>query len=132
MSSSGDKTLKAISCLTEWALPEKRETGRDIDTNLDTEPRLNQLQSTPGTADTFARYVSPFNVAFSTQLGLFSWFELPGNESRSRRFGHAMVGTRQYEIKKEVLRGTDALCRARSPTPQPTTDIDCVNRIFVG
>ena len=107
MSSSGDKTLKAISCLTEWALPEKRETGRDIDTNLDTEPRLSQLQSAPGTAGTFARYVSPFNVAFSTQLGLFSWFELPGNERRLARFGHAMVGTRQYEIKKEILRGTD-------------------------
>ncbi|KAM5545248.1 hypothetical protein V8D89_001359 [Ganoderma adspersum] len=102
---TGDKTLRAISCLTEWALPEKRATGRGIDTNVDSELELSQLQSSGGTTGTFARYVAPFNVAFNTQLGLFSWFELSGNESRLVRFGHGMVGTRQCETKHEVLQG---------------------------
>ena len=108
---SGDKTLKAISSLTKWALPEKRATGCGTDANLDSGSELSQPQSA-GSGGTCTRYVAPFNVAFNTQLGLFSWFELPGNESRFRRFGHAMVGTRQYEIKKEVLQGTDILCWA--------------------
>ena len=57
------------------------------------------------------RYVTPFNLAFNTQLGLFTWFELPGNEGRLLRFGHAMVGTRQCEVKNQILQGTtESIC----------------------
>ena len=54
------------------------------------------------------RYVAPFNLAFNTQLGFFPWFELPENEGRLSRFGHGMVGTRQGEVKNQILQGTAA------------------------
>ena len=52
------------------------------------------------------RYATPFNLAFGTELGFFPWLELPENERRLVRFGHGMVGTRQFETKDEILRGT--------------------------
>ena len=100
MACSGDEVLKSTAYMTEWALPEKCAAIVTVHTDANSE----------GTVSGRGRYATPLNVAFNTQLGLFSWFELPGNESRFRRFGHAMVGTRQYEIKKEVLRGMDTLC----------------------
>ena len=112
---SGDETLKVTSCLTDWALPEKRDAGR-INTNFDYQappPELGAAQSAASAPDpeesgptAVTRYVAPFNLAFDTQLGLFSWLELPGNEGRLVRFGHGMVGTRQCETKDEILRGT--------------------------
>ena len=109
--------LKAISYLTEWALPEKRMVGR-TETNFDYQKRLPELppsmaqSSAPASTEKVAsevavtRYVSPFNLAFDTQLGFFPWFELPENEGRLLRFGHAMVGTRQCEVKNQILQGT--------------------------
>ncbi len=55
--------------------------------------------------DAFTRYVAPLNLAFNTQLGYFPWLELPENEGRFVRFGHAMTGTRQWEIKNQILQG---------------------------
>ncbi|KAI1787796.1 hypothetical protein LXA43DRAFT_682734 [Ganoderma leucocontextum] len=106
---SGDECLKFISCLTEWALPENRLTGR-TDTNFDhrSPPPELEAQSAAGptpTESAITRYVAPFNVAFNTQFGYFPWPELPENEGRFVRFGHAMTGTRQWEIKNQILRG---------------------------
>ena len=40
-------------------------------------------------------YVAPCNRASNTQLGYFSWLELPReNEGRFVRFGHARTGAR--------------------------------------
>ncbi|KAI1787144.1 S-adenosyl-L-methionine-dependent methyltransferase [Ganoderma leucocontextum] len=88
---TGDECLKFISCLTEWALPEKRLTGR-TDANFDYRGAVT-------------RYIAPFNFAFNTQLGYFPWLELPENEGRFVRFGHVMTGTRQWEIKNQILQG---------------------------
>ena len=104
-----------MSCLTEWALPEKRMAGR-TDANFDCQAHPPELpagadqSSAPASTEqdevVVTRYVAPFNLAFNTQLGLFLWFELPGNEGRLLRFGHAMVGTRQCEVKNQILQGT--------------------------
>ncbi|KAM5545249.1 hypothetical protein V8D89_001360 [Ganoderma adspersum] len=50
-------------------------------------------------------YAAAFNRGLDTQLGYFPWLELPENEGRLVRFGHAMVGTRQCETENEILQG---------------------------
>ena len=128
---SGDETLKFMSCLTDWILPEKRATttGR-IDTNFDhraPRPELGGGQLAKcgsGTVTTDSEgavphYTSAFNLAFNTQLDFFGWLELPENEHRLARFGHAMTGTRQFETKGQILRGASPgllAHRMRDPT----------------
>ncbi|PIL29530.1 hypothetical protein GSI_08338 [Ganoderma sinense ZZ0214-1] len=107
---AGDESLKFMTTLVEWALPEKR---RGTDTNFDYRApppagghdRSASTDSDSEGAVVTPRYVAPFHVAFNTQLNLFAWYELPENEGRLARFGHAMVGTRQCESKDEILRG---------------------------
>ncbi|KAH9925876.1 S-adenosyl-L-methionine-dependent methyltransferase [Epithele typhae] len=48
---------------------------------------------------------APFNLAFETKLGYFPWLELPENKDRLNRFGHAMTGTRQWDVQGGILRG---------------------------
>ena len=116
--------MKFIACLTEWALPEKRATqsnGR-TDTNFDyrAPPPEHAPAATHAAAPTaeregaVTRYVAPFNLAFNTQLGYFPWLELPENEGRFVRFGHAMTGTRQWEIKHQILQGAIAISNRAS------------------
>ncbi|TFK81004.1 S-adenosyl-L-methionine-dependent methyltransferase [Polyporus arcularius HHB13444] len=50
-------------------------------------------------------YASPFNLAFDTQLKYYEWLEEPGNESRLRRFGHSMNGTRYWELAENIIHG---------------------------
>ena len=114
---SGDECLKFISCLTEWALPEKRSLAGRTDTNFDYRAPVPEVSTTAavksananGSAvtSTRTRYIAPFNLAFNTQLGYFPWLELPENEGRFVRFGHAMTGTRQWEIKNQILQGAN-------------------------
>ena len=52
---------------------------------------------------------TPFNKAFGTPLPDYPWLEQPGNERRLARFGHAMTGTRQWEVEENVLSGASAL-----------------------
>ena len=106
---SGDETLKAISCLTEWALRGHHATD-STDVNFDSfapPPELDIVSAAgPTSAETpVTRYDTVFNLAFKTQLGYFPWIELPENEGRFARFGHAMVSTRQCETKDEILAG---------------------------
>ncbi|PIL29529.1 hypothetical protein GSI_08337 [Ganoderma sinense ZZ0214-1] len=49
--------------------------------------------------------VAPFNLAFNTGLGYFSWLELPENAGRLARFARGMVGSRQFEAKDQILQG---------------------------
>ena len=94
-----------MSCLTEWALPNKGSLHR-TDTNFDYRAAPPEDKSTSISAGgQITRYVAPFNLAFNTQLGYFPWLELPENEDRFVRFGHAMTGTRQWEIKNQILQG---------------------------
>ena len=94
-----------MSCLTEWALPNKRSLHR-TDTNFDYRAAPPEDKSASISAGgQIIRYVAPFNLAFNTQLGYFPWLELPENEDRFVRFGHAMTGTRQWEIKNQILQG---------------------------
>ncbi|KAI1787799.1 S-adenosyl-L-methionine-dependent methyltransferase [Ganoderma leucocontextum] len=105
---SGDKALKCMSCLTEWALPEEPLIDR-TETNFDCycapRPELEGQSPTQASAGAIARHGAPFNLAFNTQLGYFPWLELPENEGRFVRFGHGMTGTRQSEIKNQILQG---------------------------
>ncbi|KAM5545245.1 hypothetical protein V8D89_001356 [Ganoderma adspersum] len=110
----GDETLKVISCLTEWALPgvQRAMDRTDVNFGLGRAPPGpgHDIQSAPGpdsaeTPRAVTRYDTVFNLAFNTQLGYFSWIELPENEGRFVRFGHAMVGTRQCETRDEILQG---------------------------
>ena len=106
---SGDEALKFISCLTEWALPDKRSLRR-TDVNFDYRAAQPEDKSAAGAPEgQVTRYVAPFNLAFNTQLGYFPWLELPENEDRFVRFGHAMTGTRQWEIKNQILQGATSL-----------------------
>ena len=57
---------------------------------------------------------TPFNKAYDTALPYYPWLEQPGNESRLARFGHAMNGTRQWEVEENVLSGVSPLCAKAS------------------
>ena len=124
---SGDECLKFISCLTEWALPEKRSLASRTDTNFDYRAPAPEVSTTAAVKSanangsavtpTRTRYVAPFNLAFNTQLGYFPWLELPENEGRFVRFGHAMTGTRQWEIKDQILQGASLGRYMRDFTP---------------
>ncbi len=100
-------------------------TGR-TDANFDYGAPPRDRQPFAGTEGAATRYVAPFNLAFNTQLGLFPWLELPENEDRLLRFGHAMVGTRQCETKNEILRGATLEIRMSASTHARCTDIDAV------
>ena len=133
--SSGDECHKTISCFTDWALPETRPTpragpppptpppdfpapipaGAALTTSLAQDPEASETEKgkprlqRSGRSHPAARYVAPWNVAFDTPLGPWPWYELPGNEGRLVRFGHAMVGTRQCEVVHEILQGASPL-----------------------
>ncbi|KAI0630028.1 S-adenosyl-L-methionine-dependent methyltransferase [Trametes polyzona] len=47
----------------------------------------------------------PLALAFNTPLKYYEWLEQPGNEWRLARFGHAMNGTRYWEIAENVIHG---------------------------
>ena len=102
---SGDECLKALSHMTEWALPEQhsRAPGKAA------LPAPAPGAMVNGACDTTVKgksYRSAFNRGLDTELGYFPWLELPENERRLVRFGHAMVGTRQCEVENEILQGT--------------------------
>ena len=48
---------------------------------------------------------SPHNFVFKTNLPFYPWLETPGNEHRLARFGHAMNGTRFWEVEENVVTG---------------------------
>ena len=48
---------------------------------------------------------APFNLAFKSQRKYYEWLEEPGNESRLPRFGHAMNGTRYWEVAENIIHG---------------------------
>ncbi|EIW63673.1 O-methyltransferase [Trametes versicolor FP-101664 SS1] len=47
----------------------------------------------------------PLAMAYNTPLKYYEWLEEPGNEWRLTRFGHAMNGTRYWELKENVIHG---------------------------
>ncbi|KIK51364.1 hypothetical protein GYMLUDRAFT_208715 [Collybiopsis luxurians FD-317 M1] len=48
---------------------------------------------------------TPLNKAFDTHLDLFSWYELPENKIRFKRFGMAMDASRRMSPQGTVLQG---------------------------
>lgn len=44
-------------------------------------------------------------LAFNTPLKYYEWLEEPGNEWRLTRFGHAMNGTRYWEVAENIIHG---------------------------
>ncbi|KAM5545078.1 hypothetical protein V8D89_001189 [Ganoderma adspersum] len=103
---TGDECLKFIACPTKWALPEKRATGR-AHANFDAArrcPNWNSLTVPLPQRRALRRATFRRSTSRSTQLGFSSWLKLPENEGRLVwRFGHGMVGTRQFENKNENL-----------------------------
>ncbi|KAI8978353.1 S-adenosyl-L-methionine-dependent methyltransferase [Trametes punicea] len=76
---SGDEVIKLMSHLTEWLL------NGGLTTN-----------ATNGLA---------LRLAFDTPLKYYEWLEEPGNEWRLTRFGHAMNGTRYWEVAENIIHG---------------------------
>ena len=52
-----------------------------------------------------SKTASAFNFTFNTPLKYYEWIEQPGNEHRLVRFGHAMHGTKQFEIAENIIHG---------------------------
>ena len=77
---SADDYLKTTTGIVDWLL----ETGGA--------PKEGQPQA-------------PLHIAFGTTLNYYSWLEQPGSEHRLARFGHAMNGSRQWEVAENVLGG---------------------------
>ena len=42
-------------------------------------------------------------MAYKTEKKYYEWLEEPGNEHRLHRFGHAMNGTRYWEVEENVV-----------------------------
>ena len=64
-------------------------------------------------------YPTAFNFAFKTQGKFYEWLETPGNEKRLGRFGHAMNGTRYWEVTENIVHGA---CVPRVSRPLPDSD----------
>ena len=77
---SGDELMKIQSAFSDWLL-----TGG-------------------GPGET--KYASTFNLAFKTDSKYYEWLEEPGNKARLARFGHAMNGTRYWELAENIIHGT--------------------------
>ena len=58
-------------------------------------------------------YPTAFNFAFKTQGKFYEWLETPRNEKRLGRFGHAMNGTRYWEVAENIAHGA---CVPRAPS----------------
>ena len=106
----GDEAIKFCACLTDWGLPDLTPTDA-IDVNYALKSSSDQGEVKPDKT-----WVAPFNLAFNTQLGYFPWLELPGNEARFNRFGHAMTGTRQWETKNFILQGRWSHTKPMTPS----------------
>ncbi|OSC96294.1 S-adenosyl-L-methionine-dependent methyltransferase [Trametes coccinea BRFM310] len=76
---SGDEVFKLMSRLTEW---------------------LNNGGLTTNATNGLA-----LGLAFNTPLKYYEWLEEPGNEWRLTRFGHAMNGTRYWEVAENIIHG---------------------------
>ncbi|CDO72696.1 hypothetical protein BN946_scf184985.g116 [Trametes cinnabarina] len=98
---TGDEAFKFMAYMTEWFFPDSR-TGSLI---VDAKGGFDSAKGETSSNKEVVYYVAPFNLAFDTQLGFFSWLELPENRPRLERFGHAMTGTRQWETKEGILFG---------------------------
>ena len=61
-----------------------------------------------------SKTASAFNFTFNTPLKYYEWIEQPGNEHRLVRFGHAMHGTKQFEIAENIIHG-----KLSSHVPRP-------------
>ncbi|KAI0682015.1 S-adenosyl-L-methionine-dependent methyltransferase [Earliella scabrosa] len=72
-----DEVMKIQTSLADWLIEGGTETG----------------------------YASPFNLSFKTHRKYYEWLEEPGNESRLVRFGHAMNGTRYWELAENIIHG---------------------------
>ncbi|RPD58020.1 S-adenosyl-L-methionine-dependent methyltransferase [Lentinus tigrinus ALCF2SS1-7] len=73
---AGDEVFKLMTNLTDWLLN-----------------------------DGGSKSASAFNFTFNTPLKYYEWIEEPGNEHRLVRFGHAMHGTKQFEIAENIIHG---------------------------
>jgi hypothetical protein len=61
------------------------------------DPKLGKSQEPTETA---------WNLAFKTDLNVWEWYELPGNEDRLRRFGMAMAVAKKAQPPTAILEGT--------------------------
>ncbi|KAI0820082.1 S-adenosyl-L-methionine-dependent methyltransferase [Trametes gibbosa] len=76
---AGDEVFKLMSHFSEWLLD--------------------------GGLATNAPNGLPLSLAYNTQRKYYEWLEEPGNEWRLTRFGHAMNGTRYWEVAENIIHG---------------------------
>ncbi|KAI0761043.1 S-adenosyl-L-methionine-dependent methyltransferase [Trametes elegans] len=105
-----DDMYKMVGYLTEWILPDQRiGPARTVDAKGNANPHGTTKAEAGVTAEASTTVdIQPrttFSLAFGTKLPIFDWMELPENNARLSRFGHAMLGTRGMETENEVLRG---------------------------
>ena len=60
----------------------------------------------PVTSSSFSPLHAPFSRARNTELQMFDWMNLPGNEGKLKRFGIAMNGMSGTIPADAVLKGT--------------------------
>lgn len=88
--------------MTDWAFPDLLPDG-----NLEFVGAVRPA-SEPSEQITTAKvksYHAPLNLVWDTTRKYFEWLELPQNTRRLKRFGPAMIGTRQWEPKGRILKG---------------------------
>lgn len=89
-----DETLKSAAYLVDALLPNRGRAAA-----------LRALHSNASTPQAGATYATPFHAAFRTELGYYSWIELPENKVRLEGFGRAMANSRSWEVTENILEG---------------------------
>ncbi|KAL1945651.1 hypothetical protein VTO73DRAFT_1653 [Trametes versicolor] len=89
-----------LPCILVYALESHR--SRTSSSGTGHRP-VTLLDTARSTSVTTARYQTPFNLAFRTELGYFQWLELPENARRITNFGRAMVAARAWEVAENIV-----------------------------
>ncbi|KAI0373557.1 S-adenosyl-L-methionine-dependent methyltransferase [Pilatotrama ljubarskyi] len=88
----GDDFLKSVAHMTDHLLPERERSVIS-----------RKLLDGDHNGQRPAKYKTPFNLAFRTELGYFDWLELSENKSRLAEFGRAMTGARGWEVTENII-----------------------------
>ncbi|KAI0824042.1 S-adenosyl-L-methionine-dependent methyltransferase [Trametes gibbosa] len=107
-----DEFYKANAYLVDQLLPERE---RSVAVR-----KLLQETRQPGDGPPQTKFQTALNLAFSTDLSLFQWLELPENKRRLADFGRAMFAVRAWEVSEHIV---DAFPWANLPEDSVVVDV---------